>query len=196
MTTQAFRRAGRARRTITGAAAIVFPILYVVSDALELVAGGLYPAQLVVTYVAEAAVPLFMLGLDAQQQPRGGLLSLLGAAAYGFAFVGFSATVLYPLVTGTMDADHVFAAFGAIYTLHALLALVGGTAFGVAVVRAGVFPRWTGLALIAGLLLTAVLSVSGLPEPVQTIGTALRSAAFVGMGATCLRPFRGEERTA
>lgn len=166
---------------------MVFPALYVLSDAMELAAGGLYTAQLWVTYLAEAAVPFFMLGLDAHQQPRAGLLGLLGAVAYGASFVGFSATVLYPLVSGMRDADQVFAAFGPIYTAHAILALVGGLMFGASVLRARVFPAWTGVAVIAGLLLSLALIALELPEAIQTAGTALRSAGFMGMGITCLR---------
>lgn len=105
---------------------------------------------------------------------------------YGFAFVGFSATVLYPLVTGARDPDAVFDDFGVIYDLNAGLAFVGGLLFGASVLRAGVFAGWTGLALIGGLVLTALLVALGLPEGVQTVGTAHRSAAFVGMGAACL----------
>jgi len=172
--------------TVVGLAAIFFPALYVVSDLMELVAGRLYTAQLIVTYLAEAAIPFFVLGLHAVQQRRGGWMSLTGAVLYGLAFVGFSATVLYPLVTGDRDPDDVFEAFGAIYDVNAGLAFVGGTIFGVAVVRAQVFPRWTGFALIGGLLLTAALVAAGFPEGVQTIGTAIRSVAFAGMGAACL----------
>jgi hypothetical protein len=174
-------------RPLIGAAAVLFPLLYVLSDVLELMAGGLYPAQLWVTYVAEAGVPFFVLGLDAYQQPRAGLLGLLGAVAYGASFVGFSATVLYPLVTGVRDADQVFAAFGPIYTAHAVLALLGGGMFGAAVLRARVYPRWTGAAVIAGLIFSLVLIAFSLPEAIQTAGTALRCAGFAGMGITCLR---------
>jgi hypothetical protein len=102
-------------------------------------------------------------------------------------FVGFSATVLYPLVTGTRDADVVFEEFGVVYDLNAGLALAGGLLFGASVWRAGAFPGWTGSALIVGLVLTAVLALLGLPEGVQTVGAAVRSAAFAGMGA-CLAP--------
>ena len=74
---------------------------------MELASGRLYTAQLVVTYLAEASIPFFVLGLNSVQQPRAGWVGLLGAVMYGAAFVGFSATVLYPLVTGTRDADAV-----------------------------------------------------------------------------------------
>lgn len=175
-----------ALRTLIGLAAIAFPALYVASDAMELAAGGLYTGQLIVTYVAEAAIPFYVLGLNSVQQPAGGWLSLVGALIFGVAFVGFSATVLYPLVTGIRDADAVFDDFGAIYTVNAALALVGGLLFGASVLRARVFPEWTGLALIAGLLLTAVLAALGLSEGVQTTGTAIRSVGFAGMGVACL----------
>jgi hypothetical protein len=176
--------------TVVGVAAIVFPGLYVLSDLMELAAGHLYTTQLVVTYLAEAAVPFFMLGLHSVQGRRGGWMSLTGAVLYGAAFVGLSATVLYPLVTGDRDPDDVFDAFGTIYDLNAGLALVGGLVFGIAVLRARVFPRWTGLALIGGLLLTALLVAAGFPEGVQTVGTAIRSVAFAGMGAACLAASR------
>lgn len=177
----------RPLRLLIGLAAIVFPALYVASDIMELLGGGLFTAQLWVTYLGEAGVPFFVLGLDAYQQPRSGLLGLLGAVAYGASFVGFSATVLYPLVTGLRDADQVFAAFGSIYTAHAVLALVGGVMFGAAVIRSRVYPMWTGIAIIAGLLLSLLLIAFELPEAVQTSGTALRNVGFVGMGITCLR---------
>jgi hypothetical protein len=174
-------------RLVVGVAAIVFSALYVISDLMELAAGELYTAQLWVTYLAEAAIPFFIVGLNAVQQPQGGWMSLIGSVLYGVAFVGFSATVLYPLVTGDRDPDAVFEDFGAIYDAHSGLAAVGGTLFGISVLRARVFPRWTGLALLAGLALTAVLVGLGAPEGVQTTGTAIRGLAFAGMGAYCLR---------
>jgi hypothetical protein len=178
-------------RVLIGLSAIAFSALYVLSDLMELAAGNLYTGQLIVTYVAEASIPFWVLGLNSVQQPRGGWPSLVGAVMYSVAFVGFSATVLYPLVTGTRDADTVFDDFGAIYAIHAALALVGGLLFGASVLRARVFPRWTAFALIAGLLVTALLEVLGLPEGVQTVGTAVRSAAFAGMGTACLRSAPG-----
>jgi hypothetical protein len=37
----------------------------------------------------------------------------------------------------------------------------------------------------------SLLAGVGLPEGVQTVGTAVRSVAFAGMGAACLRPAPG-----
>ena len=178
-------------RVFVALCAIAFSALYVVSDVMELAAGGLTTGQLIVTYVAEASIPFYVLGLNSLQQPRGGWPSLVGALMYAVAFIGFSATVLYPLVTGTRDADSVFDDFGVIYTIHAALAFVGGLLFGASILQARVFPRWTAFALIGGLLVTALLAGVGLPEGVQTVGTAVWSVAFAGMGAACLRPAPG-----
>ena len=175
-------------RALIGFAAILFSGLYVVPDLMELAAGRVYTGRLIVTYLAEASIPFFVLGLHSLQQQRGGWLSLVGALMYGVAFVGFSATVLYPLVTGTRDADAVVDAFGAIYDVNAALVFAGGLLFAASVLRARVFPRWPALALTAGLLITALLAGLGLREEVQTVGTAVRSLAFAGMGAACLSP--------
>ena len=182
-----WRRPDDGLRILIGVAAIVSSGLYIVSDLMELASGGLYTGQLIVTYLAEASIPFFVVGLNSVQQPRGGWPSLIGALMYGVAFVGFSATVLYPLVTGARDADAVFNDFGAIYGVNAALAFAGGLLFGASVLRAQIFPRWTGVALIVGLLVTALLAALGLPESVQTVGTALRSVGFAWMGVACLR---------
>lgn len=72
---------------------------------------------------------------------------------------------------------------GAWMTVHGLILLVGGLAFGVAVVRARILPRWTGICLPAGVVLVA--AVSGLPDIARTGATAVPAIAFIGMGLPC-----------
>jgi hypothetical protein len=45
-----------------GLAAAAFSITYVVADVIELVQCGFSPVQLALTYAAEAALPLFVIG--------------------------------------------------------------------------------------------------------------------------------------
>jgi hypothetical protein len=59
--------------------------------------------------------------------------------------------------------------------------------FGVAVARAGILPRWTGILLIIGVILNVLLGLSTLPEASQIAGSTIRNIAFVGMGAAALR---------
>ena len=86
-----------------GLAALIFSVLDFVSDVVELGQGGFSPGQLVLTYVAEAAIPIFVIGLYAVQLPRVGWLGLAGAIVYAYAFIYFTGTVLLALVTGIRD---------------------------------------------------------------------------------------------
>ncbi len=169
---------------LVGVATVVFSALYFVSDLVELVQGGFSTPQLALTYLAEAAIPLFVIGLYAVQRPAIGRLGLFGAVGYAYAFVFFTSTVVVALANRTSGWDALAAQFGPWITIHGAVMMVAGSAFGVAVIRTGVLPRWTGVALIAGVILVAVSSV--LPEIAQTAAAGVRDLAFAGMGASLL----------
>ncbi len=147
--------------------------------------GGFSDAQLWLTLVAEAAIPLIVLGLYALQRPRIGRLGLVSALAYGYAYVYFTATVLYALANGTKDFDSLGDELGVWMTLHGALMVVAGLGFGFAVIKAGVLARWAAVALMAGVLLVGLSQ--GLPEGIQAAAAGLRDLGFAGMGASLLR---------
>jgi hypothetical protein len=169
---------------IVGLAAVLFSGLYLVSDLVELTQGGFSTVQLALTLAAEAAIPLFVLGLYAVQRPQIGALGLGGTVAYAYTFVFFTGTVWYALANGTSNWDALVEEMGLWMTIHGVLMVIAGLAFGLAVVRAGVLPRWTGLTLMAGVVLIAVSS--GLPDAAQTASAGVRDLAFAGMGASLL----------
>jgi hypothetical protein len=164
--------------------AVVFSVLYLLSDLLELAQGGFSTPQLGLTYVAEAAIPLFVLDLYDVQRPHIGGLGLVGAIGYAWAYVFFTGTVLLALVDSPKDWSALEAELGIWVTVHGLLMLIAGSGFGIAVVRAGVLPHWTGLTLVAGVALVAASST--LPEVAQTVSAGARALGFVGMGASLL----------
>ncbi len=168
-----------------GLAAIVFSAIYLASDLIELVQGDFSTARLTLTYLGEASLPLVVLGLWAVQRPAIGRLGLGGAAAYAYSYVFFTSTVVYALVAHLPDYRGVTAAFGAWMVVHGAIMLVGGVAFGLAVVRARVLPAWTGVCLGVGVVLVA--AASGLPTLARTIAEAFPAAAFIGMGTSLLR---------
>ena len=172
------------RRTdaLAGLAAVVFSFVYLLSDVIEVAQTDFSTVRLTLTYIGEAALPLFVLGLYAAQRPRIGLVGLLGALAYSYAYVFFTSTVVYALVAGTRNYHDLSAVFGAWMVVHGVILLIGGLAFGLAVVRAGVLPRWTGLCLMVGVIL--VVAASGRSDLVRTIAAAFPAAAFAGMGYT------------
>lgn len=179
-------------RSLTGWATIVSSAAYIASDVMELLTGGFSATQLYLTYAAFAPVPFVMVGLHASQRPRAGWLSLLGALAYGASFVFFAATAIYAIVAKTSDYAMLVSELGRLYVAHGALLIVGGVLFGVAAVRAGVFPRWTGLVLLAGVGLTLLVGLLPVPEAGPVAANATRNVAFIGMGLTLVR--RPEER--
>lgn len=170
---------------LIGAAAVVFSGLYLLSDLIELSQGGFSTLQLALTYVAEAAIPIVVLGLFAVQWPRIGLLGLVGAVAYAYTFVFFTGTVVYALVDHADDWDALTSRLGAWMTVHSVLMVLAGVMFASAVIRARVLPRWTGVTLIVGMVLMTV--TSALPAAAQTMSAAVRDVAFAGMGLALLR---------
>jgi hypothetical protein len=170
---------------LVGLAAVGFTAVYFISDLIEVAQGGFSTFRLFLTYVGEAAIPLFVIGLYAVQRPRIGRLGFLGAIAYAYSYVFFTSTVVYALIAGTPNYKALVKVFGAWMTVHGLILLVGGLAFGLAVARAGVLPRWTGICLMAGVVL--VVAASGLPDVARTIAAAVPATAFIGMGIALLR---------
>jgi hypothetical protein len=146
--------------------------------------GGFSTFRLSLTYAGEAAIPLFVIGLYAVQRPRIGRLGFAGAVAYAYAYVFFASTVVYALIAGTPNYQAMTRVFGAWMTVHGLIMLAGGLAFGLAVVWAGVLPRWTGVFLMAGVVL--VVAASGIPDIARTVAAAVPDAAFIGMGLALL----------
>lgn len=171
-------------RLPVGAAALGFSLAYFVSDAIEAAQGGFSTGQLVLTLIAEAAIPFFVVGLYLVQRPRIGRLGAWGAAGYAVAYGFFVWTVIYPLIHDVPDFDALSDVFGVWMFLGGALMVVAGLAFGWATIRAGVLPRWTAVALMAGVVLVA--ATQGAPEGVQLVAAGVRDLGFAGMGAALL----------
>jgi hypothetical protein len=86
---------------VIGLLAVASSVLYFVSDVIEVVQGGFSTGQLWLTLVAEATVPIFVIGLWLVQRPRIGRIGAVSAIAYAYSFVFFTGTVVYALVDGT-----------------------------------------------------------------------------------------------
>jgi hypothetical protein len=176
-TTLAFRMAAMA--------ALAFSALYLVSDTIEALQGGFSDSQLWMTLVAEAAIPVFVIGLYRAQLPQIGRLGRIGAMSYAYSYVFFTGTVVYAMVHQTSDFDALSHDLRPWMALHGAIMVLAGLCVGVAVIRAGVLPRWTGIALMAGVVLVAFSQ--NLPEGPQVFAAGVRDLAFAGMGAALLR---------
>jgi hypothetical protein len=96
--------------------------------------------------------------------------------------VYFAHTTLFALASDTATYEALWAELGSLYTVHGALMAAGGLAFGWGTLRAGVFPVWTALLFLLGIILNVALALVPLPELLQTLGTALRNAGLIGMG--------------
>ena len=170
---------------VIGLLAVASSALYFVSDLIEVVQGRFSTGQLWLTLVAEATVPIFVIGLWLMQRTRIGQLGAVSAIAYAYSFVFFTGTVVYALVDGTRDFEQLGTALDPAMTIHGAVMVIAGVGFGYTVSRAGVLRRWTGMALAIGVVLVP-LSMS-LPDMVGLVGVGIRDLAFAGMGATLLR---------
>jgi hypothetical protein len=161
-------------------------VVHSITDLLEL-ASGFSPLQLWLNYLAFLVIPFVMIGLHAVQRPRAGAMSLIGATAFGASFIYFAGTATYALARDTPDYATLLGELGPLYTAHGAVMVLGGVLFGVAVLRAGVLPAWTGVALIAGVLANLLVALSPLPPIGQTFGSLVRNAAIAGMGVSLFR---------
>ncbi|TPG32702.1 hypothetical protein [Mycolicibacterium hodleri] len=177
--TRADRPPGLAARSL-GVVAAVFSGLYLLSDVIEAAQGGFSGLQLTLTLVAEAAIPPFVVGLYLVQRPQIGRLGLISAVAYAYSYVFFTGTVIYALVNDTRDYAALTGKLGASMTIHGAIMVFAGIGFGMAVMRARVLPRWTGVALAVGVV--AVAATQAAPEGVQLVAAGIRAVAFGGMG--------------
>jgi hypothetical protein len=172
-------------RLLVGAAAIFFPIIYLVSDLVETAQGDFTTLRLTMTYIGEVGFPLLVIGLAAVLHGRLPLWGLVGAVAYAYSFVFFASTVVWALVAHTPSWEVLGDDFGWWMTVHGAVMVLGGVAFGVGVARSGSLPAWTGWALAVGVVLVA--AASGMGNLERTIAAAVPDAALVGMGIAVLR---------
>ncbi|MDF3050234.1 MAG: conserved rane protein of unknown function [Pseudonocardia sp.] len=114
---------------LVGLAAAGFSIAYVVADVIELVQGGFPPVQLALTYAADAALPLFVIGLFAVQRPRIGRLGLVGAVGYAYAYIAFTATVVYSLVENVDDWAVLTQQLAPWFVVHGAIMVAAGMCF-------------------------------------------------------------------
>lgn len=177
------------RRTAgLGLAAIAFSLLYFATDAIEAAQGGFSDWQLALTLVAEAAVPVIVIGLAAVQRPRLGRLGWAGAAVYAAAFAYFTYTVVYALWKDVPDFDALSDDLGAPMLAAGAAMVIGGLAFGAGTLRARVLPAWPAWCLMAGVCLVA--AAQSAPEAAQLVAAGLRDAGIAGLGLALLRPRR------
>ena len=172
-------------RTI-GLIAVVSSAVYFLSDVVEVVQGRFFTWQLWLTLIAEATVPVFVIGFALTRGHRPlGWVGDLSAIVYAYAFLYFTGTVMYALSNGTRDYEVLTHQLGLIMTAHGAAMVIAGVGFGCSVIHARLFPTWTAVALMVGVVFVAL--AQGLPGGVRLLAAGVRDVGFAGMGIAQMR---------
>jgi hypothetical protein len=158
---------------------ILFPVAAVIhpngEDLAAVSMSNWVPAHLL-GFVSVTLIHLSLVGLYAHQVERAGWLGLIG---FVLAFVGsaFAMVIQYvtstviPLIAAQAPAlfDQAMTPPGFAPPLFVLGFILGHFLFGLATIRAGMLPRWSGFLVVIGILLFFLGEVSflgqGLPTP-------------------------------
>jgi hypothetical protein len=180
----------REAHLVVGVAAILFPVVYLVSDLVEVAQGDFSVFRLSLTFIGEAGLPFVVVGLVALLFDRLPRWATLGALAYAYSFIFFTSTVVWAIVAGTPSWETLGEDFGWWMTVHGAVMVAGGIAFGIGVALSGVLPPWTGWGPALGVVLVA--GASGMGNLERTLAAAVPDVAFAGMGIALLhRPWKG-----
>jgi hypothetical protein len=179
-------------------------ILLLLGHLLDLGGDPEYGTALGGTLVLAAHVLLVfaLVALWAAQAEPSGILGSLGMVLGVVGTTLVSGVVLVEIAGATgAEVDAVLGAglLSAFAQLGGLAFLIGLILFGIATMRAGVFPRWAGLLLVVGDVVFGLGSFAGSAATIfEILGAALTCAALVwmgfslfsGIGASARRPSR------
>jgi hypothetical protein len=179
-------------RTGGGLASAAAGILLVVGHLLNLGGDAEYGTVLGSSSVLAAHVLLVfaLVALYAAQAEQSGLLGILGMVLSVVGTTLASGVVLVEIAGASgVEVEAVTGAgiSGALSLLGGLAFLIGLILFGVATMRAGVFPRLAGVLLIVGDVVFGAASFSGSAALViEVVGALITCAAFVWLGLALL----------
>ncbi len=179
-------------RTGGGLASVAAGLLLVLGHVLDLGGdpeyGTVLGGSLVLT--AHVALVFALVSLYAAQAQQSGLLGGLGMTLSVVGTTLVSGVVLVEIAGASgAEVDVVLGAGlpGAVAVLAGLAFLIGLILFGAATMRAGVFPRWSGLLLIIGDVVFGAGSFAGTAATIfEVLGALITCAALVWLGLSLL----------
>jgi hypothetical protein len=175
-------------RTGGGLASVAAGILLLLGHLLDLGGDSAYGTVLggVLVLAAHVLLVFALVGLYAAQAERSGLLGSLGMVLGVVGTILVSGVVLVEIAGASgADVEDVLGTGlpAALALLAGLAFLVGLMLFGVATMRAGIFPRWAGLLLIAGDVVFGAGGFAGAAAThFEVVGALITCAAFVWLG--------------
>lgn len=175
-----------------GAAILLNAILLVAAGILVAVIpeGGLAsPAAPLLYYLALVSAVFGSLSLYTLQMARAGRLGFTGFVLATTGAVAYSAPV-YALLAGTSGVatwhDLWFFAMRGSLPLGATLYFLGSLLLSAATLRAGIFPRWSGWALVVGFAIWLVAFYLSVVPGLLTLGSLITGVGMAGVAVPIL----------
>jgi hypothetical protein len=165
---------------------IIAALCWALSEIIELALGGRTQMSLFLTAAFHLLMVFGIWGAFIGQGERRGQPSMVAALLVS---IGYLVMIYPPLKVGIdpkltlhgfMDAYPAFKAAG-------LAAVFGKSLFGLAILRSGAYPVWTGIVLLIGPLLFAGLMLAGGPDRVAIITNLCVAAALLAIGLRAMR---------
>jgi len=174
-----------------GAIAALGGGLLILSELVEVAGGGFSRPSFAVTIAAFFVLAVGIWGLHGRQAKEGGRLSLAGAALFSVGavlegvadLIGFGATTEAELHART----------GLLVPIGFSVLILGAILFGIAALRAGIYPRLAAVVTITAPILLPLIFSLGLPFIGTSLANTALGAAFVVMG---LQPRSGKTSAA
>lgn len=204
ISTSAIRLSGLAA-IIAGLMYMVTQIVHPVEHDLEAIASNAWAVAHYFSFAFGIFAILGMVGIYVKQAKEAGWLGLAGFVLFMGALIfiasfGFLEAFVMPFLVDEapqyvetvyeiFDGGSGPGAIGAMYNLNALLYLGGGILFGIATVRANVFPRWAALVFTVGSLGSLAGAIS---EGAGRASTFVLGAGLVSLGVILLLENRSD----
>lgn len=203
---------------LSGLALLIGAALSIASLALQGMALGtpdlatiLSPLDFFSTAVGIVGGILVLLGLPgmyARQAERAGIIGLLGFVGVWYVTLVQSVllsfgnlTVMSGMAGGSIPRQPAILmtpppAWGPFFLLSMVCEVLGILLLAIAILRAGVFPRWIGWTFVGTLVLGVVSLVPGTPDAVSTLVGIVATAAIGGVGFALLTGASGSAAAA
>ncbi len=164
-------------------------VFWAVALVMQAATGVVATDSLVISVVAFLDVALGIWALHLVRSEASGLVGLVGTSLLSVSFLLFAGNAVAAglAAEGRNPADPSGTTF---FGFSALAGLVGALLFAVAVHRVGLFPRWTGAAVIVGMLGTLLVAAAEVAPFVRILASLLLVASFITMAFVVLAQFR------
>lgn len=178
------------RQHITQAGGLILiggGVFWGIAEIMALLAGESTTESLVIASVAFLDIALGIWSVRMAEGDDPGPFTLFGIGALTVGFLLFC-VIRITLAIESSGGPAETPADSPLFAAAAMISLLGALTFGVAIVRSGLrLPRWTGAALILGMLVTLMVAAADVPPAIPHLANIVMAITLAAIGVVVLR---------